>query len=378
MGILSTLRDALALPAYAARAESGGWDYAPWESPWASPNHLLPVTPPVDRELRVTRRTAMSVPAVARARRLIVGSISRCPLEARRDGERAEDQPIWLTRTDGEQSPTFRMTWTVDDLLFYGWSLWGLERDFDGHVIRADRVPYEMWDVDAEGTITVDTVPVDPADVALIPGPDEGLLTSSAASIRHAVRLQQLAERSADTPAAQIMLRQTQGQPLNPEQIKALVQGWIDARRGENGGVAFTNQSVEAVEMGKTDPQLLIEGRNASALDIARAVGVPASMIDAAPAGTGTVTYRNQDARNTELVDYCLAPFMAAIAARLGMDDMVPRGHAVSFDLRDLTALTVGDLSVQDDDRDDLDDDRAVVPDSRDWQSRPGSVVRTP
>lgn len=360
MGLISNIRDALALPALAARG-AGGFDSVPFESPWASPNHLVSVSPP-DRPLTVSRKLAMSVPAVARARRLIVGSVSRCPLEARTAGARAEIQPRWLTRTDGQQSPTFRMTWTIDDLMFHGWSLWGLDRDYDGAVIRADRVPFDLWDVDGNGQILVDGNPASAEEVCLIAGPDEGLLTTSAAAIRHAVKLNQLAERSADTPAAQIMLRQTEGQPLNPDQIKQLVQAWIDARRGENGGVAYTNQSIEAVEMGKTDPALLIEGRNAAALDIARAVGVPASMIDASPAGTGNVTYRNAEARNGELVDYCLAPYMAAVAARLGQDDMVPRGWAVAFDLTDLTSLKIGDLDVPDDDRDALteqDDDSA-------------------
>lgn len=353
MGIMSTIRDALALPALAAR----GYDTVPLESPWASPNHLVTVNPPRDRPLTVSRSVAMSVPAVARARRLIVGAVARCPLEARTEGVRAEVQPRWMTRTDGEQSPTFRMTWTVDDLMFYGWCLWGLERDFDGRVITADRIPFDLWAVDGQGNITVDNAIAAPSEVCLIPGPDEGLLNTSAAAIRHAVRLQQLAERAADTPAAQIMLRQTQGQPLNDSQRTELVQGWIDARRGQNGGVAFTNQSIEAVEMGKTDPALLIEGRNAAALDVARAVGVPASMIDAAPAGTGNVTYRNAEARNAELVDYALAPYMAAVAARLGQDDMVPRGWAVAYDLGDLTSLKIGDLDVPDDDRDTITDD---------------------
>lgn len=119
--------------------------------------------------------------------------------------------------------------------------------------------------------------------------------------------------------------------------------------------MAYTNQTIEARELGKVDPQMMIEARNAAALDVARACGVPASMVDAAPAGTGNVTYRNQDARNTELIDYCLAPFMASIAARLGLDDMVPRGWAVAFDLTDLTSTTVGDLDVPDDDQQDDD-----------------------
>lgn len=97
------------------------------------------------------------------------------------------------------------------------------------------------------------------------------------------------------------------------------------------------------------------------AVDIARATGVPAMMLDAGTAGTGTVTYRSQVSRNLELVDYALAPYMAAVAGRLGLDDMVPRGTAVAFDLTDLTSPTVGELDVPDDDRqpyDESEDDR--------------------
>lgn len=177
----------------------------------------------------------MSVPAIARARRLIVGSIARCPLEARTEGTRAEAQPIWMVRTDSDQSPTFRMSWTIDDLLFHGWSLWGLERDRDNRVIRADRVPYSMWSTDSEDRITINDKPVDPSEVCLIPGPDEGLLATAGSTIRHAVELQRLAQRSIDTPAAQVDLHQTSGSPLTKEQIETLIESWVTARRGKNG-----------------------------------------------------------------------------------------------------------------------------------------------
>lgn len=346
MGILDSIRDALAVP-YLART---GWDEVPFESPWASPNHLLTVETPSNRPLVVSRTLAMSVPAVARARGLIVGGISRCPMEARQQGKRVEKQPVWMTRTDGVQSPTFRMTWTIDDLFFHGWSCWALERDAAGLVIRADRIPYHLWDIDADGSIRVDGIASDPNEVCLISGPDEGLLNYAASTIRHAVQLQDLAVRYAATPSAQILLKQVQGQPLTEEQRNKLIEGWAQARRGENGGVAFANQSIDVQELGKANTDLLVQGRNAAAVDIARATGIPAMMLDAGTAGSGTITYRSQVSRNLELVDYALAPFMAAVAARLGLDDMVPRGTAVAFDLTDLTGLSVGELDVPDDD----------------------------
>lgn len=357
MNLMHRISEVLAAPYLAAN----GGDLSPvgLESPFASPNHLLTIETPSVRPVKVDRAAAMSVPAVARARRLIVGSIARCPLEARTGGRRADSQPLWINRTDGMQSPTFRMMWTVDDLFFHGWSLWGLKRDSDGRVQHANRIPFHLWSLDADGAILVDGVPVDPSEVCLIPGVDEGLLSSAAPAIRHALDLQRLAQRAADTPAAQVMLKQVAGQPLNAEQRRELIEGWVSARRGANGGVAFTNQSVDVIEMGKADPQLLVEGRNTAAVDIARAAGVPASMIDAGTSATGELTYRNQQARNVELVDYALAPYMSAIAARLGLDDMVPRGWAIAFDLTDLTGPTVGDLDVPDDDQQDYGKDLA-------------------
>lgn len=341
------LRDALAMPYLAHH----GADYAPLESPWASPNHLVTVTPPAGTG-HVSRRVAMSVPAIRRARNILVGSIARCPLEARQGGTRMDNQPVWLTRTDGVQSPHFRMTWTIDDLLFYGWSLWALKRDFDGHVIRADRVPFAQWEVDAaHGGITVGGKRVNDDEVCLIPGIDEGLLEASGDAVAHAVEVNRAAARAARNPSAQVDLHQTSGQPLTREQARDLVDAWSTARRGDNGGVAFTSQNIEARELGKSEPQLLVEGRTMAAVDCARAVGVPASLIDAHQSGAGNLTYHNQDARNVELIDYGLAPYMAAVAARLGLDDMVPRGTAVAFDLTDLTSSSVGDLDVPDDDR---------------------------
>lgn len=361
MKLTDLLRDALAMPYLA----STGHDAVGLESPWASPNHLVTITPP-DGTGYVSRTTAMSVPAIKRARNILVGSIARCPLEARTNGRRADNQPIWLNRTDGIQSPFFRMTWTIDDLLFYGWSLWGLKRDSDGAVIRADRVPYHLWDIDANGRVTINGNAVDQQEICLIPGVDEGLLDASSETVRHAAEINRMAARAARNPSAQIDLHQTSGQPLTREQARALIDDWSSARRGENGGVAYTSQTIEARELGKSEPQILVEGRTMAAVDCARAVGVPASLVDAHQSGAGNLTYHNQDARNVELVDYGLAPFMAAVAARLGLDDMVPRGHAVAFDLRDLTGPTVGDLDVPDDDNQTVpDDDSRTQEDNR-------------
>lgn len=346
MGLLSTVRDALALPSAAFSQPVG------IASPWGDSDHLLPITGTEilrDRETGpVSRRLAMSVPALARARRLIVGSIARLPLEATRGGELLDEQPRWLSRTDGPVSPFHRMLWTVDDLMFYGWSLWALERDAAGIVIAADRVPFDLWAFGHDGSITYGGEPVDSRSVCLIPGVDEGVLIDGATPIRHAADLGRSAARAARTPIAHTELHQTGGAPLNNKEISDLVSGWIAARRSPDGAVSFTNPSIEVKTHGTFDSTLLVEGRAAAAVDIARVTGIPSVMLDAAAADS-TMRYSNVDARNTEFIDYCLAPLMAAITARLGMDDMVPRGTAIRFNVEDLTGTSLTDVDTPDD-----------------------------
>ncbi|WP_069163150.1 phage portal protein [Nocardia altamirensis] len=344
MGVLSSLKAIRSLPDLAAAARNSP-NALQVSSPFSRyPNHLNEVVWPdlvgLDNVLPMTRLEAMSVPAMARARRIIAGSIARMPLRAYRADTLLSQQPLWLDRTDGPVSPFHRMLWTVDDLLFYGWSLWALTRDSAGLVISAGRIAWERWEFDSTGRIVVDGELAADADVCLIPGVDEGVLWFAQRAIRHASKLIAAADKVADTPAANLELHQTTDAPMTRPEIDALVASWAAARRGSNGGVAYTNSAIELREHGAPDGHLLIEGRNAAAVDIARAAGIPAASIDAT-GPTASLTYETTQSRNIELVDYGLAPYMSAISARLGMDDMVPRGTRIAFDTEDFVGPTV-------------------------------------
>jgi hypothetical protein len=81
---------------------------------------------------------------------------------------------------------------------------------------------------------------------------------------------------------------------------------------------------------------LLIGARNASALDIARDVSMPAAMLDATTAGA-SLEYATLEGRNQQWIDYGLSLYMAAVESRLGMDDVIPAGQRMGFDTADLT-----------------------------------------
>lgn len=337
MTFLDRVRRALAAPA----AVSGQVRYL---SPYDDSNHLatLAVADWLPTNGVITREAAMAVPAVKRARSIICTTIGRIPLAAYRGDTQLEgsDRPLWLDRTDGPVSPYHRMLWTVDDLLFHGWSLWAVGRDSTGRVIAADRVPPASWRMDRGAIVYVDQASgvetiADPKSVVLIPGSDEGLLASSAGALRHAGDLLRAAGTAAAQPAAYLDLHQTNDYPMTDTERDRILAGWRAARSGANGGVAFSSAGLEVRELGTFDAHLLVEGRNAAALDVARAMSVPGHVLDADSGES--MTYTNARDKARDLIDYGLSAHMSAIAARLGMDDMSPRGTSIRFDLEAVT-----------------------------------------
>lgn len=332
MSLLTRLRTALAIPAVA----SGDVRYL---SPYDDVNHLWPIVAPDWLPLHgMTRAAAMAVPAVKRARGHICHGVARARLAAFRADVELDVQPLWIDRTDGPVSPYHRMLWTADDLFFYGWSAWAVQRAVistgPGPVIAADRIPFDQWTTDNDGRVIykdrngAETV-VDASSVILIPGTDEGLLAHPNA-VRHAADLLNAASTAAANPAAYLDLHQTNDYPMTPDDRDRIIDGWRAARRGENGGVAFSSAGIEVRELGTFDAHLLVEGRNAAALDVARAAGLPGQLVDATTA-TASLTYESADAADRGLFD-TLSAYLLPISARLGMDDVVPRGVSVRFE----------------------------------------------
>lgn len=282
-----------------------------------------------------TRAEAMSVPAVAKARHVVAPKIAGYPLVALKADARVDPQPAWLSAAGdpNELSPWHRMVWTVDDLIFTGWSLWAVERGADTFPIGSPRrIARHRWHFDAQGALLIDEAPVaDSRSVVLIPGPHEGILTYGATTIRHASQLLAAAASAGSTPATQLDLHYTGDAPMAPEDIDEVVDRWVTARQVAGHGVGFTNRLIEARELGRVDPALLIEGRNAAAVDCARIIGVAAGMVDAT-APKSSLNYETQEGRGLEHTEYGVEPYLEAVEARLSLDDCVPRGTRVAFD----------------------------------------------
>lgn len=314
-------------------------------SPWSDPSHLETITlahlHDLDADhLPITRSSAMAIPAVARARNALTAAAGSLPLVAMTD---ARPHPVpttpapWLTKQPELGRPRFTtIAWTVDHLMFYGCAWWVItERDHLDRPRRFEFAPAHAVGWDNGSPVTLNGRRVPARDWIRIDAHHEGVLTYGRAALRSALRIESAAARAADNPVPSIELHQTTPQPLAPEKIDELVTSWAQARRGRNGGVAYTNSAVEVRTHGQAAEQLLISARTQSALDIARVIGVPAWVVDAQTDGS-SLTYSNVPSRSRELVDYGLRPYLDAIAARLSMDDILPRGTWCRFDTNHL------------------------------------------
>lgn len=337
------IRTALGIQRSAESVQAAMLSAPPIASPFSDSTLTRLVFPDfadVDR-IPGTRAEAMAIPAAARARNLIVSTISRLDLRALRGATVLpdRDQPTWTYSTAGPTHPSIRLAWTVDDLIWHGWSLWSRTNNADGSLAAADRINFDRWYLNADGQVVVDGLPQRAGDVILFPGLHEGVLQYGRTTVRDTSQLYRSVRQRLDNPVPNLELHQTEGDDLTDEQIDKLIDRWAAARRGENGGVAYTNRVLELKERGVgADAQLMIEARNAAALDLARVIGVAAGRIDAT-APKASLNYETTAGRNQEFVDFDLALYMTPITARLSMDDIVPRGQRVAFDLEPLTSL---------------------------------------
>lgn len=293
----------------------------------------------------VSRDSAMQVPAVARARSILVGTIAPMPLRA--FNEAGQDvTPDWLKRTASALPLWHRTAYTIDDLLFSEASLWALTRDYDGTILDAARVPIDIWTVDEQaGEILIDDQPVDAADVCYIPGPGAGgLLTVGARTINGATAIERSWVGRAQNPIPLIELHQIGDDALTDEEIDQLLGDFSAARLSPTGAVAFTDNRVEVKTHGEVSVDLFEEARNASVLDIARFANLPAALLDGSMS-EASLTYSTQEGRSNEFVTYSIPYWISPIEARLSQDDITPEGTYVRFDTSALTRIPQPDVA---------------------------------
>lgn len=299
--------------------------------------------------LPLGRAEAMTVPAVAKARNLLVSTVSKFPLRALRGaaGQSAlsETDPgvdvtgeyPWLYRTNGVVSPHERMIYTVDDGFFHGLALWLVDRGAPaedgkvGKILNADYCPWTEWTVD-DGRIVVNNRPVDESEIILFNFPTDGILVEGRKTIRGARDTEEAWVGRMRNPIPLIELDITDPDiNLTQEEIDQYVADWAFARRQVNGAVGSTPPGISINTHGEVKADLFIENRNAVRTDVGSFANVRASMLDGT-AGVDSLTYSTTQGERNAFYEFDLPFWTDPIEARLSQDDIVARGTRVRFD----------------------------------------------
>lgn len=304
---------------------------------------------------KVTRKEAMSVPAVSASRNRIVQVADR-PLRAIRstgvDGDGMQTgvdvtkDHAWLYRTDTAVTPWMRMAATFDDWIFYGESLWVLERGAKQEgsayapIKDALHVPYDRWQVDMYGQILIDDNPVDSDSVIYFPGPFEGLLNVAPEAIRAAKALERAWASRVRNPTPTVILEEVNDGDVTAKQASKYVRAVSAALRDPDGAVFFVPASIRLRLEAESGIDVLEGARNAVRIDIANYLNLNASSLDGAKPQS-SLTYETQETEQQELKDR-LSFWTAPLEHRLSMDDVVPRGTRVRFDFATSTPAQTG------------------------------------
>lgn len=291
-----------------------------------------------------TRQLAMSVPAVARARNIICGTIGSLPLTTfnRITGQYVDPHRV-INQPDPRVAGFVIYNWLAEDIFFYGVGYGQVLEMYsatDGGRVRAwTRVSPERVTVDTDFRNTeitgykVDGMAVPLTGVGSLirfDGPDEGFLHRAGKTVAAAVYLENAAVNYAKEPVPSMVLK-SNGTNLTAERISSLLTAWKTSRQSRS--TAFLNADVDVKEIGFDPKSLqLTEARQYVALELARAAGIPAYFLSAE---TTSMTYSNAVSERRSLVDFSLRPILKAIEERLSLPDFVPNPVMVRFDLDD-------------------------------------------
>ena len=292
------------------------------------------------------RAAAISIPAISRARDLLASVIGCMPLQMYNEmwnGEEMERVYIaprsWLRRPDQTVPYNFLMSWTFDDLYFYGRAFWYItSRTADGYPASFSRLPAgSVTTTDMAGPVWFAPSKevyfqggqIDPVNLVQFLSPTQGMVYSSQAAIETAIKIQDARARNASSSIPAGVLMQTGGEPLSAQELADLAAAFNTARA--------TNQTAALNEFLKYEPttmspdkMLLIESANYSALETGGRIGnVPPYLIGVS---TGSYSYQSSQQARMDLLFFGVKLYADAIAETLSMNNVLPNGTYVAFD----------------------------------------------
>jgi phage portal protein BeeE len=258
------------------------------------------------------------------------------------NGDEMEKMPLaprtWLRRPDPTVPYQFLMSWTFDDLLFFGRAFWYItSRTADGYPATFTRLP-------AGSVTTTDMVgPVwfapskevffnggqlDPKDLVQFLSPAQGLIYAAPSAIETALKLEQARNRNATSAIPAGILKQTGGEPLSAQELADLAASF-NAARATNQTAALNEYLNYQETLTSPDKMLLIESSQYQSLECARLANVPPYLVGVA---TGAYSYQSAQQARADLYIFGVKMYAEAIAQTLSLNNVLPNGTHVEFD----------------------------------------------
>ena len=292
------------------------------------------------------RNRAMSVPTISRARDLmasVIGCMSLKQYSLVWNGDEMEKLPqaprTWLNKIDPTNYNGFILSWTFDDLFFFGRAFWYVtSRTADGYPASYTRLPAAMIQtLDQSGPvwfapskqIVFNGAEIDPANVVQFLSPIQGITYMSETAIATALKLEAARYRNSSSAIPAGILRQTGGEPLSAQELADLAAAFNAAR--ETNQTAALNEFVSYTETATSpDKMLLIESAEFQAMEMARLCNIPPYL---AGISVGSYSYQSSAESRMDLWTFGVRAYADCIAGTLSQNNILPNGTYVEFDV---------------------------------------------
>lgn len=297
-----------------------------------------------------SEEAALSVPTIARAVSLIttvVGTLDLKSYVLQWQGEEYEkiwvQGETWMSRPDPSVPRQWLMGKTARDLIMYGRAHWAVTSRYStgfpatfqwlpANMVSSEKMPSSPEWFGMPDDLEFNGMPLDVANVITFLNPNQGIIYAGRRAVNVALRLDQAAERFSATEIAAGYLQQTaNSEPMSSEELGELAAAWSNARRVS--AIGALNSAVEWREFASDPSKLqLVESRKYQALEMARLLDIPGYLLGIDQSG---MTYQNAQQSRQDLILFGARPILHAIQERLSMNDVLPNGRHVQFDVEE-------------------------------------------
>jgi hypothetical protein len=287
------------------------------------------------------------VPTISRARDLMASVIGCMNLKMYTEmwnGSEMEKMPLaprtWLRRIDPTVPNNFIMSWTFDDLFFFGRAFWYVtsRSESDNRPASYTRLPAAMVQtLDQSGPvwfapskqIVFQGGELNPDDVVQFLSPIQGIVYMSEQSVSTALKLEAARYRNASSAIPAGVLRQNGGEPMSAQELADLAAAFNSARATNQ--TACLNEFVTYTEtLTSPDKMLLIDSAEFQAMEMARLCNIPPYL---AGVSVGSYSYQSSAEARMDLWTFGVRAYADCIAGTLSQNNILPNGTMVEFDV---------------------------------------------